>query len=161
MSGNYLTAGQLGLLILLLVGVTPVSAQTRTHVVHFSKSATLYALNCAACHGHSGRSSAEFPTLVNRIGYYARSAEGRAYIAQVPGVAMSAISDADLAAMLNWLLKLYSAKQLPADFKDYTGAEVAVLRQVSITPRIRRKELIESMLAAGLIPSATVLEWSP
>ncbi len=156
-----MNVGPLALLILLLVGVTHVNAQTRVKTLHLSKSATVYALNCAACHGHSGRSSAEFPTLVNRIGYYTRRPEGRAYIAQVPGVAMSAISDRDLAEMLNWLLRAYSAEQLPIDFKEYTGAEVAALRQVSIIPRTRRKELIQSLLAAGQIPSATALEWAP
>lgn len=141
--------------------VPPPDDYAKTHsavVLRLSKPATTYAAHCAGCHGHSGRSVAEIPTLVDRIGYFARIPEGRAYLAQVPNVAMSAVGDEDLAEMLNWLLKTYSGAQLPADFKDYTGAEVAEFRQARIIPWLRRKELIQSLLAAGLIPSAAVLE---
>ena len=123
-----------------------------------SKPAATYAANCAGCHGHSGRSVSEIPTLVNRIGYFVRIPEGRAYLVQVPGVAMSAVRDEDLAEMLNWLLNTYSAAQLPGDFKAYTGTEVLELRSVPIIPWVRRKELIQALLAAGQIPSAAALE---
>ena len=141
--------------------VAPPDEQAKTHstaVRHLSKPATTYAANCAGCHGHSGRSVGEIPTLVDRIGYFARIPEGRAYLVQVPNVAMSAISDEDLAEMLNWLLHSYSARQLPGDFRAYTGAEVHELRKVRIIPWVRRKELIEALLAAGRIPSSAALE---
>ena len=96
--------------------------------------------------------------MVERIGYFARIPEGRAYLVQVPNVAMSAIRDEDLAQMLNWLLTTYSAAQLPQDFTPYTGAEVGELRKERIIPWVRRKELIKALLAAGQIPSATALE---
>jgi len=143
-------------------GVPPPDDYARTHstaVLHLSKPATTYAANCAGCHGHSGRSVSEIPTLVDRVGYFARIPDGRAYLAQVPNVAMSAIGDDDLAEMLNWLLKTYSAAELPPDFKDYTGTEVAQLRKVSIIPRIRRNEVIQALYAAGQIPSASSLAW--
>jgi hypothetical protein len=71
---------------------------------------------------------------------------------------MSAIRDEDLAEMLNWLLETYSGAQLPSDFQAYTGAEVTELRKVRIVPWLRRKELIQALLAAGQIPSAETLE---
>ena len=141
--------------------VPPPDEHARTHstaVRHLSKPATTYAANCAGCHGQSGRSVGEIPTLVNRIGYFARIPEGRAYLVQVPNVAMSAIRDEDLAEMLNWLLETYSAAQLPSDFRAYTGAEVGELRKVRIVPWSRRKELVETLLAAKQIPSADSLE---
>lgn len=141
--------------------VPPPDEHAKTHstaVRHLSKPATIYAANCAGCHGHSGRSVAEIPTLVNRIGYFARIPEGRAYLVQVPNVAMSAVRDEDLAEMLNWLLNAYSAAQLPNDFRAYTGAEVTELRKVRIIPWSRRKELIQALLAAGQIPSPDSLE---
>jgi mono/diheme cytochrome c family protein len=133
----------------------------RTHstaVHHLSKAATTYAANCSGCHGQSGRSVGEIPTLVDRIGYFARIPEGRAYLVQVPNVAMSAIRDEDLADMLNWLLETYSAAQLPRDFRAYSGAEVSELRKIRIVPWVRRKELIQALLAARQIPSADTLE---
>jgi hypothetical protein len=141
--------------------VPPPDDHAKTHttaVRHLSKPAITYAANCAGCHGHSGRTVSEIPTLVDRIGYFARIPEGRAYLVQVPGVAMSAVRDEDLAEMLNWLLNTYSAAQLPGDFKAYTGAEVMELRAVPIIPWVRRKELIRALLAAGQIPSAAALE---
>jgi hypothetical protein len=96
--------------------------------------------------------------LVNRIGYFARIPDGRAYLAQVPGVAMSAVSDDDLAQMLNWLLKTYSAAQLPPGFKEYTGAEVSELRRNPIIPSVRRNEVVQALVAAGQIPSSSVLD---
>ena len=98
------------------------------------------------------------PVLVNRIGYFARIRDGRAYLAQVPGVAMSAVSDDDLAQMLNWLLKTYSAAQLPCNFKDYTGDEVSELRRNPIIPWVRRNEVVQALVAAGQIPSSSVLD---
>jgi hypothetical protein len=100
----------------------------------------------------------EIPTLVDRIGYFARIPAGRAYLVEVPNVAMSSIDDEDLAEMLNWLLETYSASQLPRDFQAYTGAEVTELRKVRIVPWLRRKELIQALLTAGQIPSAETLE---
>jgi mono/diheme cytochrome c family protein len=141
--------------------VTPPDEHAKTHstaVRHLSKPATTYAANCAGCHGDSGRSVGEIPTLINRIGYFARIPDGRAYLVQVPNVAMSAVRDEDLAEMLNWLLKTYSAAQLPSDFRAYTGAEVTELRKVRIVPWVRRKELIQALLAARLIPSSDSLE---
>jgi len=139
--------------------VPPPDEHSKTHstvVFHLSKPATTYAANCAGCHGPSGRSTIEMPTLAGRIGYFARSPGGRAYLAQVPGVAMSAVRDDDLAQMLNWLLRTYSAAQLPVAFKDYTGAEVAELRKVAIIPWVRRNEVIQALVAAGKIPSAVL-----
>lgn len=141
--------------------VAPPDWHAKTHatdVRHLSKPATTYAANCAGCHGPSGRSVSEIPTLVNRIGYFARIPDGRAYLVQVPGVAMSAVGDEDLAEMLNWLLNTYSAAQLPKDFQAYTPAEVGELRKVTVIPWVRRGELIQRMLAGGQIPSATALE---
>jgi mono/diheme cytochrome c family protein len=134
---------------------------SKTHsavVYRLSKPATTYAANCAGCHGALGHSSGEMPVLVNRIGYFARIPDGRAYLAQVPGVAMSAVSDDDLAQMLNWLLKTYSAAQLPPGFKDYTGAEVSELRRNPIIPSVRRNEVVQALVAAGQIASSSVLD---
>jgi mono/diheme cytochrome c family protein len=141
--------------------VPPPDDQAKIHstvVRHLSKPATTYAANCAGCHGHSGRSVSEIPTLADRIGYFARVPEGRAYLVQVPNVAMSAVGDEDLAEMLNWLLNTYSAAQLPSDFKAYTGAEVVELRKVRIIPWVRRKEVIQALLTARQIPSSASLE---
>jgi mono/diheme cytochrome c family protein len=142
----------------LAVAASASAADVPASIRHLSRPAAQYASNCAGCHGPSGRSVSEIPTLVDRVGYFARIPAGRAYLAEVPNVAMSALGDADLAAMLSWLLRTYSAAQLPSDFRDYTAAEVAGYRQQRIIPWERRQELVRQLLAAGAIPSADALQ---
>jgi len=143
---------------LLAAPPAPAAGDSQPSVPHLSRPAILYASNCAGCHGHTGRSVSEIPTLVDRIGYFARIPAGRAYLAEVPNVAMSALTDEDLAVMLSWLLRTYSAAQLPADFRDYTAAEVATYRQQRIIPWQRRQEVVRQLLAAGELPTAAELQ---
>jgi len=119
--------------------------------------AQLYATNCQGCHGELGRSAAEIPTLAGRVGYFTRIPQGRRYLVQVPNVALNANSDADIAAVLNWLLATYSRAQLPPDFQPYTASEVGELRQARIDVAATRRRVIDALLAAGQIPSADAL----
>jgi mono/diheme cytochrome c family protein len=120
-------------------------------------AAQLYATNCQGCHGEIGSSAAEIPTLAGRVGYFTRIPEGRRYLVQVPNVALNANSDADIAAVLNWLLATYSRAQLAPDFQPYTASEVGQLRQARIDVALTRRRVIDALVAAGQIPSANVL----
>ena len=51
---------------------------------------------------------------------------GRAYLARVPGVAQAPLANAELAALLNWVLAEWSEG---APRPAYTGAEVGALRR--------------------------------
>jgi mono/diheme cytochrome c family protein len=121
------------------------------------RAAQLYATNCQGCHGELGSSAAEMPTLAGRVGYFTRIPEGRRYLVQVPNVALNANSDADIAAVLNWLLATYSRAQLPPDFKPYTASEVGELRQARIDVAATRRRVIDALVAAGQVPSADAL----
>lgn len=46
----------------------------------------------------------------------------------MPGAAFSPLSDAELANVLNWLLRTFSPAQLPTGFQPYTESEVAAAR---------------------------------
>jgi len=48
---------------------------------------------------------------------------------QFSGASQAPISDADLTAVINWLLYELNSETLPADFEDYTEAEVSRARQ--------------------------------
>lgn len=85
-----------------------------------------YMLNCQGCHlpdgsGNPGRSVPAFP---GQLGKFLGVPGGREYLVQVPGSALSGLSDEALAGVLNWMLARFDARHLPADFKPYTGAEV-------------------------------------
>ena len=122
-----------------------------------SPPAQTYARNCQGCHGEAGVSVPEVPTLAQRIGYFARIPEGRAYLVQVPNVAFSPSSDEQIAAMMNWLLFTFSRAQLPPDFRPYTAEEVAPLRRERVDPRRLRQQVFARLIETRQIPSPEAL----
>jgi cytochrome c553 len=89
-----------------------------------------YMLNCMGCHlaDGAGAPSAGIPRFAGRIGYYLGTAEGRAYLAQVPGAADSPLDDRALAAVLNWIVEYFAGESMPPDFNPYDAAEVGRYR---------------------------------
>jgi hypothetical protein len=84
-----------------------------------------YQLQCQGCHladgsGQSDRVPSFRGTLIPLSGM----PEGRVFVLTVPGVAQSPLSDAETAALLNWMARNLSDEPLPATFKDYTAEEV-------------------------------------
>jgi len=70
-------------------------------------------------------------------------------VLRVPGAANSALSDAQLAAVLNWLAMRYSAaeERPPASF---TAEEVARVRRTPLANvKERRREVIRGLAASG------------
>lgn len=91
-----------------------------------------YLLHCQGCHleDGSGAPEAGIPRFSGRIGYYLDVAEGRAYLAQVPGAANSPLSDGALAELLNWLLLRFGDGSVREGFTPYSADEVAGYRRV-------------------------------
>ena len=90
-----------------------------------------YLLNCAGCHQFdaSGSAAHEIPKMRGAVGNFLRLPEGRAFLVQVPGTSNSALSDAQIAVLLNWMLPHFSSEQIPPDFAPYTADEVTRLRK--------------------------------
>ena len=105
-----------------------------------------YMLNCQGCHlpDGSGFPARQVPDLRNQMGRFLSVPGGREFLVQVPGSAQTALNDADLARLLNWMLLRFSAAQLPANFQPYTAAEVGALRKQPLA-RVSevRSELLE------------------
>ena len=88
-----------------------------------------YMLECQGCHLADGTGAEpEVPSLVGRIGRYLSVDGGREYLIQVPGVSQAALSDRELARVLNWILQTFSADTVPANFEPYTAEEVGRFR---------------------------------
>jgi hypothetical protein len=102
-----------------------------------------YTLHCSGCHGTQGAGVPErgIPNLAD-AGLYADTPEGRAYLAQVPGISQSRLDNETAARMLNYVLRRFSAGNLPAGFRPYTGAEVAVLRTHKASDAARRRQAL-------------------
>lgn len=110
-----------------------------------------YMLHCQGCHlpeaaGFEGR----VPPMKDFVGYFLHSTEGRSFLVRVPGVAQSALSDAEVAELMNWLLNAYSKPQLPESFRPFTAAEVETLRAHPLQdPQAARRQILAS-IATGL-----------
>lgn len=91
-----------------------------------------YLLHCSGCHlpDGSGSKPNDVPTLHGIPGHFAAIPEGRAFLTQVPGIAYSSLSDAEVAEILNWSLLEFSRETLPENFTPFTTEEVARLRAV-------------------------------
>lgn len=92
---------------------------------------TLWMLNCQGCHRADGRGTANaVPALEGDVARFLSVPGGRQYLIRVPGVAGSPLADAPLSAVINWMLKRFDARHLPAEFKPYTAGEVAAYRKL-------------------------------
>ena len=124
-----------GAVLLLLLAASPGFA---------GSPAVDYALNCQGCHLDDGSGTpGSVPRLAGTVGRFLDVPGGREFLVQVPGVATSALDDAALAAVLNWMLARFGPPHLPEKYAPYTAAEVGALRQKPLTNVDRvRAELI-------------------
>jgi len=73
-----------------------------------------YTLYCMGCHGAQAQGvPGRIPPLAGSVSLFMRTPEGRDYVLRVPGAANSALPDAQLAAVLNWLAQSYGAAGAP------------------------------------------------
>jgi mono/diheme cytochrome c family protein len=116
-----------------------------------------YARNCRGCHLPSGEGiSGRVPQLRHAVGYLLRRPEGRAYVARVPGVVYSSLSNAELSSLLNWMVVEFSANELPHDWQPYTTEEVATLRARPLTDvTLERARVLKAAGDASVEPAAT------
>ena len=133
----------------------------------------VFAANCAVCHQNDGQGvPGTYPSLAGTVGGYVRSQAGRAYLVRVVSFGMNGaivsggaeyngfmqpwtqLSDADIAAVLNYILDRFNPKILPANFKAYTAAEVKDLRATHLSFDQVRAERDAIMKPAGAVASA-------
>lgn len=103
-----------------------------------------YMLHCQGCHGPGGEGLAgAVPSFRDNVARFVAVPGGREYLVRVPGTSQSELSDARIAALLNWLLHEFSPNQVPADFVPYDEAEVArVRRPPLLNVKAAREELL-------------------
>ncbi|OXI17142.1 cytochrome C [Burkholderia sp. AU15512] len=111
-----------------------------------------WVLNCMGCHTATGGGiPGKVPPLANSLGYFTHLPAGREYVMRVPGASNSALSDQDLADVLNWVLTTMNRDALPRDFKPYTAAEVAAHRRPALSDVATvRAGLVRALQARGI-----------
>jgi mono/diheme cytochrome c family protein len=116
-----------------------------------------YMLYCMGCHGAQAEGvPGKVPPLAHALGRFMRMPAGRNYILRVPGAANSALSDAQLAEVLNWLARQFNSEELDADVPMFTAAEVTALRRTPLASVLAtRREVVHDLAATGPAPPAT------
>ncbi len=112
----------------------------------------LYVMNCWGCHKPGGEGiPGTVPRLRDTVGDFLHVPGGREYLIEVPGVAGSALSNAEVAEVLNWMLMTFSKNQIPPGFQPYTEAEVAKYRPRELNNvQTVRAELVSKLAAQGI-----------
>ncbi len=111
-----------------------------------------YMLHCQGCHTPDGSGAAgKVPSLKGFMGNFLRVEGGREFLIQVPGAAQSALSDAELAELTNWMLRTFSPAEVSGNFRPYDAVEVARLRSyILVDVAGTRAALVDRMLKAGI-----------
>jgi len=88
-----------------------------------------YQLQCMGCHHADGAGEeGRVPSVRRTLVPFSALAEGRDFVLRVPGVAQAPLTDAEIAALLNWMARNVSDVPVTAAFVDYTADEVGRAR---------------------------------
>ncbi len=119
---------------------------------HSQSASNLYLLNCWGCHGSHGEGiKGTAPPLIG-LSDFLKVSGGRAYLIEVPGVSLSALNDAQIASVMNWVLENMSTNH---DFTPYTADEVHRLRATRLTELSKtRRALLDQLIAMKVRESA-------
>lgn len=106
-----------------------------------------YILRCAGCHGMEGRGTEAggIPGFPGSIATIAGDDEGRTYMLHVPGVVGASLSNAEIAAVLNYILAQWGEPGVP----PFTAAEVTRRRAVPVADVVGLRNQIADRLMAG------------
>ena len=122
-----------------------------------------YMLHCMGCHGTEAQGiPGKVPPLANALSRFMRTPAGRDYILRVPGAANSALSNEQLAAVLNWLAVTYDqgtsrngshAGKTPAIPAPFTAAEIASVRHIPLVSVLAtRNTVVRDLAKSGPAP---------
>ncbi|WP_152223869.1 cytochrome C [Pseudomonas sp. SCB32] len=131
------------------------SPQTPIAQAHYS-TAVNYQLQCAGCHLGDGEGSAanDTPRMKGFVGNFLKVDGGRQFLVRVPGMSQSALSNAQLAELINWIMREdgMAGKSMPANYQPYTEQEVAAIRhEAMLNLPSTRAGLISQMRAQGIV----------
>ncbi|MFM0325947.1 c-type cytochrome [Caballeronia glebae] len=134
------------------VAALSMAAASQTQAYDATRARQDWVLNCMGCHTADGSGiPGKVPALRNSLGHFVSLPEGRQFVMRVPGAANSALNDAELANVLNWLLATMNEQSRPASFKPYTAEEIAAHRRPALTDVARtRMKLVKELQENGV-----------
>lgn len=114
---------------------------------------TNFILRCVGCHGLDGAGSEKggIPDFRNYVGAFSRDEAGRTYVMHVPGVTNAGLSNAEIADVMNYVMKTFGGPSLPDDYRPFDTAEVERLRAVPVKNVVAlRRELAAALAKEGI-----------
>ena len=110
-----------------------------------------YQMSCQGCHAPDGSGAGEVPRMREHVGIFLATEAGREYLVRVPGSAVSALGDAELAEVLNWIVREFAGGSITLHFEPYTPQEVGQLRQYPLNEVVQyRAQLLADIASANL-----------
>lgn len=112
---------------------------------------SLYRMECQGCHLSDGGGGLDsIPALTNQVARFLDVPGGREYLLQVPGVALSPLSDQELADVLNWMLRTFGPPEPVSRNAPYAVEEIAHWRKQPLSDVAKRRaELVLLMQQPG------------
>jgi hypothetical protein len=109
--------------------------------------ASLYQMECQGCHLSDGGGGLDsIPALTDHVARFLDVEGGREYLLQVPGVALSPLSDQELTDVLNWMLRTFGPPEPVRRHAPYTVDEVALWRQQPLADVAKRRAELVSLM---------------
>ena len=141
----------------LFLAVAGAAATSLTATAAHASPQQDYVLYCMGCHRPQAEGvPGKVPPLAHALGRYMRSPAGRNYVLRVPGAANSVLSDAQLAAVLNWVAQTFDAEELSDSVPLFTTEEVTGLRHSPLPSVLAtRREVVTALASTGLAPPAS------
>lgn len=99
-----------------------------------------YQMFCQGCHVADGSGHKSVPELKGFIHHFLASQQGREYLIRVPGAANSALDDAQLAEVMNWMLNNFGDTASMQKWRPYTSDEVAKYRKHPLNETVKYRE---------------------
>lgn len=114
----------------------------------------IFMMECQGCHLADGRGGVNsVPAMNGEVAKFLTVPGGREFLAQVPGVSRSALSDAEITAVLNWLLNEFGPRDIASRYPAYTVEEVKRLRQTPLTEVKQKRSALIQLIKKNEHPS--------
>ena len=117
---------------------------------HAESPRILYMLHCQGCHLADGSGKpGSVPSFVDSVGRFTRLPAGREYLVRVPGSSQAPLSDAELAGVLNYVVRTFGPADAAAGLRPFDADEVGRVRR----PPLSETESVRRALLEALEPS--------
>jgi mono/diheme cytochrome c family protein len=91
-------------------------------------------LHCQGCHrSDGGGAPGSVPPLAGSVARFLSEPGGREFLVRVPGSAQSPLDDAELAAVLNWMMLRFGPEDAARAAAPFDAAEIARVRRPPLT----------------------------